>query len=198
VGYVDDNLVTGETVVHRAKLHWLAYSGSAALALLTVVFVVLGLITGEDGFLIAAGLSLLVTLIVWLITYVRHASSEFAVTNKRVLMKEGLVRRRTFETMLSKVEGVDVEQTFWGRMLGFGTVTVTGTGGSTETYRKIADPLELRRRVQMQLMELEEQRPVPEYASVPAAPREERECPWCAERILVKAKVCKHCGRDVA
>lgn len=198
MGYVDDNLVTGERVVHRARLHWLAYSGSVALAILTAAFVVLKLVTGDDGFLIAAGLSLLVTLIVWLVTYVRHASSEFAVTNKRVLMKEGLVSRRTFETMLSKVEGVDVEQTFWGRMLGFGTVTVTGTGGSTETYRKIANPLELRRRVQMQLMELEEQRSAPEYASIPGAPREERECPWCAERILVKAKVCKHCGRDVA
>lgn len=27
--------------------------------------------------------------------------------------------------------------------------------------------------------------------------REERECPFCAERILKKARVCKHCGRDV-
>jgi formylglycine-generating enzyme required for sulfatase activity len=27
--------------------------------------------------------------------------------------------------------------------------------------------------------------------------REERECPYCAERILKKARVCKHCGRDV-
>ncbi|HJU64881.1 MAG TPA: PH domain-containing protein [Gemmatimonadaceae bacterium] len=198
MGYVDDNLVTGEKIVHRARLHWLAYSGAVGLALLTVAFLILRWITGEDGFLFAAGFSLLVTIVVWLVTYVKHASSEFAVTNKRVLMKEGLVRRRTFETMLSKVEGVDVEQTFWGRMLGFGTVTVTGTGGSTETYKKIAAPLELRRQVQMQLMELEEQRSTADYPPAPGPPRDERECPWCAERILVKAKVCKHCGRDVA
>lgn len=26
---------------------------------------------------------------------------------------------------------------------------------------------------------------------------ETRGCPWCAETILLKAKVCKHCGREV-
>ena len=41
-------------------------------------------------------------------------------------------------------------------------------------------------------------------AAKPVAPagtaplREERDCPWCAEKILTKARVCKHCGRDVA
>ncbi len=31
----------------------------------------------------------------------------------------------------------------------------------------------------------------------PAPQRQERECPFCAELILVKANVCKHCGREV-
>jgi len=31
----------------------------------------------------------------------------------------------------------------------------------------------------------------------PTAGRVERECPHCAERILARARVCKHCGRDV-
>lgn len=27
--------------------------------------------------------------------------------------------------------------------------------------------------------------------------RDQRDCPWCAERILRKAVVCKHCGREI-
>ena len=34
-------------------------------------------------------------------------------------------------------------------------------------------------------------------SEVDARQRDERECPYCAERILSKAKVCKHCGREV-
>jgi hypothetical protein len=30
-----------------------------------------------------------------------------------------------------------------------------------------------------------------------AETRNERKCPFCAEKILVEAKVCKHCKRDV-
>ena len=39
----------------------------------------------------------------------------------------------------------------------------------------------------------------PALASTPQASEErwERECPFCAELILIKAKVCKHCGREV-
>jgi predicted RNA-binding Zn-ribbon protein involved in translation (DUF1610 family) len=48
---------------------------------------------------------------------------------------------------------------------------------------------------------LEERRGGPELAgqraSEPSAARVERDCPYCAERILARAKVCKHCGRDV-
>ncbi|MGH7720769.1 MAG: PH domain-containing protein, partial [Gemmatimonadaceae bacterium] len=97
------------------------------------------------------------------------------------------------------IEGVDVEQTVVGRLIGSGVVTVTGTGGSREVYSNVAYPLELRRQVQIQLMQLEEASAVREdvgAGAVPAA-REERDCPWCAERILAKARVCKHCGREL-
>ena len=44
----------------------------------------------------------------------------------------------------SKVESVDVNQTILGRILGYGTIIVRGTGGSLEPMRQIADPLTFR------------------------------------------------------
>jgi hypothetical protein len=97
---------------------------------------------------------------------------------------------------------VAVDQSIMGRMLGYGTLTITGTGGTDEGFPRIADPLEFRRQIQSQVVAQEERRGG--LASAGASPatstdssRVERECPYCAEKILARARVCKHCGRDV-
>ena len=91
-----------------------------------------------------AGIALLSFLPPW----VDSLSSEFAVTNKRVLIKVGLIRRHSLELLLQKVEGIGVDQTLTGRILGYGTITVTGTGGTRESFQRISRPLEFRRQVQ--------------------------------------------------
>ena len=93
------------------------------------------------------------------------------------------------------LEGIGVEQGLGGRLFGYGSIVVTGTGGTHERFNLIADPLEFRKQVQQQTATAQRTR-VP-IEALPAG-REERDCPYCAERILAKAKVCKHCGREVA
>jgi hypothetical protein len=64
----------------------------------------------------------------------------------------------------------------------------------------ISHPLELRRQIQSQVVTIDERRggqPTGAAAPQPGEQRVERDCPYCAERILAKARVCKHCGRDV-
>ncbi len=95
--------------------------------------------------------ALLVAGIVWVNVWARRAAAEFAVTSKRVIIAVGAVRRRTLELMLDKVEGVGVEQSLSGRLFNFGTVTITGSGGTREAFPNIAAPLEFRRQVQAQL-----------------------------------------------
>jgi uncharacterized membrane protein YdbT with pleckstrin-like domain len=125
-------------------------------------------------------------------------ASEFAVTGKRVIIKVGVIRRRTLETMLSKVEAIEVDQTVVGRMLNYGTLIVTGTGGTKEAFKRISHPLEFRRQVQAAVSSAEDARGyIAPGSAAGAADRQERDCPFCAERILVAAKVCKHCGRNV-
>ncbi len=77
--------------------------------------------------------------------------TEMAVTNKRVIVKSGLVDRRTTEILLSRIESVVVDEPALGRMLGYGTVIVRGTGGTPEIFEKIQHPLKLREQVQSQI-----------------------------------------------
>jgi uncharacterized membrane protein YdbT with pleckstrin-like domain len=70
--------------------------------------------------------------------------TEIAVTNRRVIYKKGFIRRQTNEMNMDKVESVRIDQSVLGRMLGYGTVTILGTGEGFETLRTIASPVELR------------------------------------------------------
>jgi uncharacterized membrane protein YdbT with pleckstrin-like domain len=73
-------------------------------------------------------------------------------------VKTGVLQRRTVEMMLSKIEGVGVDQTLFGRIGNYGTVIVSGTGGTKEVFDEIADPLEFRRQVQTQLARMDDTR----------------------------------------
>jgi uncharacterized membrane protein YdbT with pleckstrin-like domain len=78
-----------------------------------------------------------------------------AVTNKRVLVKTGMISRNTTEMMLGKIESIVVNQGILGRMLSYGTIIVRGTGGTPEPFARIAHPLEFRKQVQQELDKLQ-------------------------------------------
>ncbi len=201
MSYVDSQLLTGETVRYRARLHRGIFTTPSVFGVLTVGALIGAIAAGHWWWLLVA-----VTAIIGGFTFsqawLTYKTSEFAVTDKRVVIKVGWIRRRTLETMLSKVEGVGVDQSLTGRLLGYGSIEVTGTGGTREEFTRIADPLEFRRQVQAAISAADEARAAVSAPSAAAgylpSDRQERECPYCAERILVKAKVCRFCGRDVS
>ena len=77
----------------------------------------------------------------WPVHYVELMTSEFAVTSSRLILKVGLISRYTTELLLTKVETIGVQQGLMGRMLGYGDLTVTGTGGAREVFRRVRDPI---------------------------------------------------------
>jgi membrane protein YdbS with pleckstrin-like domain len=199
MGYLDDHLLDGEQIVYRAHLHWTIFGWSILVVLLGVALGIvlrtfdptywyLGAILAGIGLLLAIG------------PLIRYVGTEFAVTNKRVLSKTGFIQRESDETLLSKVEAIAVDQGILGRLLGFGTVRITGSGGTEDAFAGISQPLELRRQIQTQVVAFEERRGSLTDAGagrVSGPSRVERDCPFCAERILARARVCKHCGREV-
>ena len=75
-------------------------------------------------------------------------TDEFVITNKRVVVKTGLVRRRTIELNLTKIESVNIDQSILGRILGFGSIMIVGTGGTKEIFPHINNPLTFRKKFQ--------------------------------------------------
>jgi uncharacterized membrane protein YdbT with pleckstrin-like domain len=197
VSYIDDHLLEDEHIVHRTHPHWIMFGGPLALAISGVLLGIALQVMQRDYWYVGAAvvaLALLLAVGPWL----RYISSEFAVTDKRVLARLGLIRRHSLETLLSKIEAIGVEQDLTGRLLNYSTIVLTGTGGTRETITRIPAPLEFRRQVQSQIVALEGRRGDrgAHFAAVEPV-RQERECPYCAELILTRARVCKHCGRDV-
>jgi uncharacterized membrane protein YdbT with pleckstrin-like domain len=151
MGYVDKNLIPGETVVYRGSLSkmpywWLLIPAAAAV------------FAGIQQSWIPAAVALGLTGVTWAWTRLRLGATEFAVTNRRVLIKAGVLQRRTVEMMLGQVEGVTVDQGVWGRIFNYGTMTVIGSGGTREAFERIKAPLEFRRQVQIQLARQDDER----------------------------------------
>ena len=149
MGYVEDNLMPGEEVTYRAHLHWVIYLRAILIALLGLALTVAGFSRSDFSVLVYLGAAVLVVAaVVWFVQWVKSRTSEFAVTNKRVIIKVGLIRRDTLELLLNKVESIGVDQTVTGRIVGCGSIVVVGTGGTRETFRNIARPLDFRKQVQ--------------------------------------------------
>ena len=79
---------------------------------------------------------------------IRKWSTEIGVTSHRFVEKYGLLSMRTNEIALPNIEGVRVNQSILGRMFGYGTVKIEGTGVDSVTTPAIADPVGFVRAIQ--------------------------------------------------
>jgi hypothetical protein len=152
MSYVDQHLSTREQILHRAFVSnvYVLMRPVIPLAIAVVIGLVIGSGSGEAlaGATIVGVLGLLFFSVPMLIGgLVTKATTEVALTNQRVILKWGLVRRNTIETYLDKVESLTIDQSILGRLLGYGSVSVRGTGGGGTPCPGIASPQEFRRAV---------------------------------------------------
>lgn len=114
--YVRDNLITGEAVVYETRLHWITFISLKGIFTLFIA------------------------------PLIDYLTSEFAVTNKRIIIKTGFISRNTFEMNHSKIESINVNQSILARILGYGTIIIMGTGSTREPFAAIRDPLTFRKK----------------------------------------------------
>jgi uncharacterized membrane protein YdbT with pleckstrin-like domain len=159
MGYIENNLISGESVTYRARMHWILFvkPGLVSLVLLALAgalfyYAAQNAAPDYSTLMDRAGVVLLILAALPLIvTAVQRSSPEYVVTNKRVIMKTGIGKTKTEEMFLNKIERIGVDQSVSGRLFGFGTVVIRGTGGSWEPFERVAAPLELRRQIQEQI-----------------------------------------------
>lgn len=124
MSYVEKSLADGETILSRADFHW-SWHAAAWLSLLFLGILIIGVI-----------------IFIKMMIYIN--TTEVAVTNRRIVIKRGWLKRSTEELALGSVEEVNLVQGFWGRILGFGRLTVGGTGGAELKTPPIDDPVGFR------------------------------------------------------
>jgi uncharacterized membrane protein YdbT with pleckstrin-like domain len=150
MGYVDAILEPGEKVVFETRLSWTLYGPAIVEALVAFALPVAAarapaLASGiAFAVYILAALAAFAALASFLRAWFRRWTTEIAVTDRRVVLKRGFIRRHTVEMNMQKVESVDVDQTQLGRLFDYGTVTIKGTGSTLESLRMIDRPLKLR------------------------------------------------------
>lgn len=160
MGYVQENLLPREKVLYTARISPAVFLP----AMLMFGFAVVTLVWGIAQFANSSSQTVSVNvmgsaalcLAGWLFLYsawlalqgaIIMFATEFAITNRRIVAKRGFIRRHTLEILLPQVESVSVNQSVLGRLLNFGVVTVTGTGGTSESFRAIVDPVDVRRKI---------------------------------------------------
>ena len=129
VGYIQESLSNGEEVKALFELHWFS-------KIPMVIWIILAIPT--------LGLTLVLALWEWL----KLRNIEQGVTNKRVVLKKGIISRKSEEMKISSIETVEIIQGVMGRVFGFGTVKVTGRGISDLVFKNINDPMDVKRKIE--------------------------------------------------
>jgi uncharacterized membrane protein YdbT with pleckstrin-like domain len=145
--YVERVLQPDETVIYTTRFHWLIYGRAFMFGVVAAVFLFAGQQSEGNAsiaFYAVSTLFALYALFRWSLAAVRRVTTEFAVTDRRIIYKTGLILRRTLEMDRSKVESVGINQSVLGRIFNFGTVLLRGTGGTYEPIYFIREPLTFR------------------------------------------------------
>ena len=126
MGYIAESLSEHEKIVETFRVHWLAYAWPVFYA--------------------AVSAGLLLPFAIY--EYLRLRFLEQGLTNKRVILKRGIIARQTDEMKLTSIETVEIDQGVLGRLLGFGTVHVTGRGISDVVFKNIDKPMAVKRAIE--------------------------------------------------
>lgn len=124
MSYIEKSLGQGETLVARARFHWW-YTFKAILALVFLGWIIIGIV-------------------MFFAMMIKKWNTEIGVTTHRFVEKTGVFSLITYEIALPNIEGVKVEQSFWGRLLGYGHLRIEGTGVDAVDIPDIADPIGFR------------------------------------------------------
>ena len=158
-----------EELVVDLKPHWWHLALPTFCLVSTIVLGLLSLATVRPVQVVAAVL-ILVALVYFALNYARWVTTNFVITNERIIYRAGLVARRGTEMPLEKINTVDFHQSVFERLLGAGDLMIeSGSEAGTETFNDVRKPREVQQEL-TRLMDAKEKRNHAVPATVMAAP----------------------------
>ena len=145
---VKKDLLPGEVIVYKTGLHWVNFIIILIILLWFLLYSIFSFL-GREYFM--GFIFFILTVVGSIYLYLDYKSTEFIITNKRIIHKNGIFDRKNFDLFLSRIEGVGFEQGIIGKVLNFGTITITGLGGRVEKFSLIDKPQEFYKKAREQI-----------------------------------------------
>lgn len=143
------SLLPNERILCSANWHAIVYVIMLFCCLVSLVFFVLWIMgVGEKGIVWGVHFPLFIILALFgVYGFIAINHNEFVITNKRIIIKSGIIRRASYELRLEMLESIQIYQGIFGRMLNYGTILVHGVGASRQSVMWIESPLEFRQHI---------------------------------------------------
>jgi len=159
--YVSKNLMKDEKIEFKTKLHWIVYMQAVLILLVGIILIIVAplfkyaslyeYIDLSGGLNILGIIFVVLSVLYGIYHYLLIRLSEFVVTNKRIILKKGVISIKTIELLLTKAESISIDQNITGRIFGYGTIIVTGSGGTKNKFSVIEKPFEVRKIAQNEI-----------------------------------------------
>ncbi len=147
MSFIEKNLMPNEKIIYRTKKNFIIFLAPVLWILISLFF-----FTNSNPMVQkVAILPLIVALLTGINQWLMYFVSEFAITNVRVMMREGFFIRHTNDTRLAALANVTVNQSLVGQVLNYGTIFINSFGGESDPFRDIDNPNEFQKKLQTEL-----------------------------------------------
>ncbi len=153
MSYVKKTLLNDEKIIVATKYHWVFWFCPVFCLTLPFLLIICTVMAWNDWTLSPFSMTLMIffalsLIILLLILFIQYISIENVVTNKRVICKTGFIRTDTDELRNEKIENIQIKQSLVGRILGYGNLEFTGTGGSPVIFKLIPNPVAVKKDIE--------------------------------------------------
>jgi uncharacterized membrane protein YdbT with pleckstrin-like domain len=156
------DMMEGESLLWRGRPSWRAMmSFWFSVLLLAIVVFVLGLVIGQGTW---SGLVAAVILVFGLVKgWLERVATLYTITDRRIIIRKGILSRHERAAHIDRVQNVNLTQSFFDRIFGVGTLDfdTAGTEDSDFKFSGIADPDELRHKIDNEYVRRSREMPSP-------------------------------------
>ena len=147
MSYVSSSLISGEEVKHWGKVHYFIFLKPVILGFITVAIIISAMANKMPEAALFSVVFAIPGFIYFIQSIIWYFTTEYAITDRRIILKTGLISRKASELFLNKAEGLKIDQGIIGRIFNYGTISMDGTGGTKDNYRYLYAPMLFRKRM---------------------------------------------------